>query len=169
MSGEQTSEPLISAYRLKGKYMGRKPKWAHLSDAESLTALDEQVFGDYWTLEDWQRNLQARNAVAYFIKDGDAVVAFAMYSFHAHCLRLERIAVAPRYRRQGYGAGLVRRILRKLGGRRQVLECMVPEDNLLAQVFLRATGMVCTSTVREHLVFKAGISNGSPLFAGAEK
>lgn len=74
---------------------------------------------------------------------GTVVVGFVLYELRANCVRINRIAVHPNWRRRGVGRDLVARLKGRLGvhgHRRDALSASVPENAVGAQCFLRQCG-----------------------------
>jgi ribosomal protein S18 acetylase RimI-like enzyme len=67
-------------------------------------------------------------------------------------VRLLHISVAPEWRRQGVGLGMLEQVQRQSQKRDDVFQALVPEANLCAQLLLRQVGYKATSVLHRRSV-----------------
>lgn len=102
------------------------------SDIAELVALDQDCFGsDAWTADSWTHEIGRGNVTV--LAAGSTIAAVAVTMPIGPDRELLKIAVAPVYRRQGYGEQLLRHLIasaREAGCDRMLLE--VEHDNTAA-------------------------------------
>jgi len=118
----------------------------HLRNAEPqdtvhLMQIDVKGYDNAWDLEDWRKlaNDPAQNAIC--ITRHSLPIAFTAYEIDGSQLKVLRLSVTPKYRRQGLGKSMVGWIDRLMRDKRMKrATCIVPINNLIACNFLKATG-----------------------------
>lgn len=114
---------------------------------------DENWTGDdlvrFLTGQRAHRKRHAVNGGKVIVDALGRVVAVALVGTGRRCVRLRRLAVRPEQRRRGLGrVALEWAVGEHSGVVRQRILARVPEDNLEAQIFLRALGFRCGKTKR---------------------
>lgn len=128
----------------------RDIRWLIRRDLDEVIEVDRESFepSQQWDDSDFTCFLRQRNAIGIVITDGHTygpIAGFAVYELYKQRLELRKMAVHPKYRRQGYGTSIVFRLANKLTQQRRfILGINVPERNLEAQLFFSRCGMIAT-------------------------
>ncbi len=81
-----------------------------LTDVDSVAAIEKSVFSDPWPKSAFRELLGEGNRINYVsITNGDTISGYILAQLAADELQIQNIAVAPEFRRQHLGAGLLRR------------------------------------------------------------
>lgn len=125
-------------------------RWMVRRDLPEVVQIESEAAPGPWTEQDFLSVLRQRNCIAQVAEQGGRVIGFAVYELHRDRLVLLNLAVSLRRQRQGIGRQLVDLLVGKLlPGRRQSVEVLVPEGNLVAQLFFRAIGFRATEILRD--------------------
>lgn len=133
--------------------MAHHTRWLIRRDMPEVLEIEWAAFDHFWTEEDFLSVLRQRNCIGMIVSKSscDPIAGFMIYELHKYKLRLLNMAVHPDMRRQGYGRAMIERLVGKLHpSRRKQIVLEVREENLCAQQFFRATGLVCTQVIRDH-------------------
>lgn len=102
-----------------------------------------------WLEDDFIRCLRQRNAIGMVVEHRGLIVGFMVYELHKHQLRILNFAVHEDWRFKGVGRAMVTKLVTKLShDRRSRITLEIRETNLDAQLFFRAMGFKCVSTIR---------------------
>lgn len=105
------------------------------------------------------RALRQRNCIGMVVELGERVVGFMIYELHKKHLEVVRLVVHPRYRRDGAGTVLFRKLANKLSyHRRRLVLFDVPDLCLDMHLFLRQMGAVAVDIIRQ------GADDGSDIY-----
>lgn len=121
-------------------------RWLIRRDMPEVLDIDRRVSpsNDRWCEEDWLCRLRQRNCIGMVAEVDYRIVGVMCYELHRAELKLLRILVHPEDQRCGHGRALIDRMKEKLQQqRRHKLSMIVREDNLPAQLFLKACGFSC--------------------------
>ena len=113
-------------------------------------------FAEPWAGGQFLARLRLRNGIGLVATSrwDDAVLGHVVYTLHRDHLTLDRLAVAPRVRLCGVGRALLERLQHKaVTHRRERVEAVVPEENVPAQVWLRACGWRAIDLTDDGIVF----------------
>ena len=104
-------------------------------DLEDCLSLDQQALDDFWTQEQWSRELADRDRLVLgAVLDQNTLVAVASAWLVLDELQIMVIAVTPAHQRQGIGSNLLKALLHRgqtYGAMTATLE--VASNNLAAQ------------------------------------
>ena len=130
-------------------------RWMISRDFPELAAVDAASFSDPMGEEWFREQLRQRNVIGFVAEAGELVVGYVLYEMLDDSLRIRSMAVLPGWRRQGVAAGLVAKLKKKLHAkRRNTLYALVVEENLEAQLFLRAQGLGAIAIDREQRAYE---------------
>jgi ribosomal-protein-alanine N-acetyltransferase len=119
-------------------------------DMLAVVEIENESFATPWSEEEFIRCLRERNCIGMVAEQDDQILGFMVYELHKNRLHILDFAVRKGCRKQGVGRRLFDKLIQKLrptGRSRVLLE--VRETNLDAQLFFRAIGCKCVSTLRE--------------------
>ncbi|MAN20070.1 ribosomal protein S18-alanine N-acetyltransferase [Synechococcus sp. A15-60] len=111
-------------------------------DLEDCLSLDQQALDDFWTQEQWSRELADRDRLVLgAVLDQNTLVAVASAWLVLDELQIMVVAVTPAHQRQGIGSRLLNALLR-LGQSRgaQTASLEVASTNLAAQKLYNRCG-----------------------------
>lgn len=131
---------------LKGLHI----RWMIRRDLGDVVDIEREAFEFAWSEDEFIQCLRQRNAIGMVAAQGDQVLGFVIYELHKSKLHILDFAVRKGCRKQGVGRALFNKIVQKLrptGRVRIMLE--VRETNLDGQLFWRALGCRCISTIRD--------------------
>lgn len=123
-------------------------RWVLRCDLPAVLNIEKHSFEFPWTEEQFVDALRCRNVIGLVAEagPGDAVAGFVIYELAARHITLLNLAVDPLVRRQGVGLALVEKMKSKISpaaGKRQRLELILRETNVVSQLFFRAQGFRC--------------------------
>lgn len=127
-------------------------RWLIRRDLQTVLDIDRDSFWEPWGEDAFLEKLRQRNCIGMVAVQGEKknekIVGFMVYELWKEKLVLLRLAVHPEHRRQGVGRAMLDRLVAKLSlQRRHEAWFEVPEENLAAQLWLRACGWRCQATV----------------------
>jgi ribosomal-protein-alanine N-acetyltransferase len=133
-------------------------RWMIRKDMPDVLRIEAACFGHSgWTEGDFVEQLRQRNTTSYVVLDGQRVVGYILLHLRHDHISLLNFAVDPAYRRRGYGRALIEKLKSKINANshsRGRFVTYIPEENLPAQLFLRACGIGCfglrSYTVQGH-------------------
>jgi ribosomal-protein-alanine N-acetyltransferase len=124
-------------------------RWMIRSDCKDVLAIEKESFEFAWDEEELIRCLRQRTCIGMVVEVGDEICGFMVYELHKNRLHILNFAVGEKYRRNGYGAAMVNKLIGKLTYQRRsriVLE--VRETNLQAQLFWKSQGFRAVSVLK---------------------
>jgi ribosomal protein S18 acetylase RimI-like enzyme len=146
-------------------------------DLRQLLNIEERMFAPWWARQECWEILRTRGGAGVVAEVNGRAVGFVLYkvtpppehqaSFFkklvhrcqlwrlnaqrpSRHVRLLHISVAPEWRRQGIGHGLLKQIHRQFQKRDDVFHALVPEANLCTQLLLRQLGYKATSVLHRR-------------------
>lgn len=125
-----------------------RTRWLILADLDAVLAIERASFPHPWTWGEFLNALRQPQGCGMVAQRGDAILGYMVYALALNGIVLWNLAVAPQYRRQGIGMGLLQVLRAKC--QRGVIEAAVAERNLPAQLFLRACGYRATRVLRRY-------------------
>ena len=126
-------------------------RWMINRDVEEVLEIDRHSFCDPWTRDELTSLLRYRNCIGMVIEIKDKTVGFMTYELHNTHFNVLRLAVHEDHRFEKFGTKLIDKLKSKLAeDRRKHIEMVVHEEQLEAQVFLRANGFICTRVIRNY-------------------
>lgn len=123
------------------KFVSLHLRNAEPADTVYLMQIDIKCYDNAWQSEDWRQVAMNRQQNAITITRHNLPVAYAVYEIEPNQLKLLRIGVSPKYRRQGLGASMLKwidRLMSDRGIRRAT--CIVPINQTGAANFLKTGG-----------------------------
>jgi [ribosomal protein S18]-alanine N-acetyltransferase len=135
-------------------------RWCIRRDLPEILAIEQASYDSPWTLADFAAVLGWRGVIGMVAGRGGAVVGYVLYESCRRRLEVLNLAVDPGSRRRGVGSALLLTLAARLGGRRQALGLWVADENLPAQLFLRAAGFRCIAVEEDdyRLVYTAPVA-----------
>jgi len=109
-------------------------------DLGDILAIDAAAFATPLNENELLDLLRQRRVGGYAHECYGRVLGYAIYEHGRAGAHLLRLAVDPKFRRQGVGTALVQKILSLPDGRRADITATVRESSLEAALFLRACG-----------------------------
>lgn len=121
--------------------MGLHLRNADPHDTVYLMQIDVKGYDKAWELEDWRKIANDRNQNVICITNNSLPIAFCAYEIDGNQLKLLRLSVLPRNRRQGLGRSMLQWIDRLMHDKRMKRStCVVPITNTAACNFLKNSG-----------------------------
>lgn len=126
-------------------------RWLIRRDLDRVLQIERASFAAPWNIGDFYAVLKHRTVtgIAAEAESSGLVVGYAVYDMRPDRIELINLAVAPDYRLRWIGKQLVRWLIDRLQGRRNLIRARVSERNLGAQLFFRYQGFVATGIERE--------------------
>lgn len=131
-------------------------RWMIRRDMPEVLAIeaDNYVLMGYpfapWDEDDFIRCLRQRNCIGMTAEVDDKVAGFMVYELHESRLHILNLAVDPVRQRQGIGAEMTTKLIRKLSPQRRTRILMeISEHNLDGQLFLSRQGFRAINVLRE--------------------
>lgn len=116
-------------------------RWALKRDMEEVMQIERDSFEFPWSEEDFIRCRRQKNCIMMVAERDNLIVGYMLYELHNRRMHLLNFAVHPQWRREGVGAQMVEKLLRKLSSERRVaITLEVRETNLAAQLFFHRCG-----------------------------
>src|SRR5262245_56387913 len=127
-------------------------RWMIRRDFPAVLKIESACFCDPWDEDEFIRHLREKNRIGMVAEHGERIVGYMLYELQKGGIVLHNFAVDPQWWRRGIGTQLIEKLKSKLSaGRRARLKMAVRESNLGGQIFLRANGFRCISTLRGEL------------------
>ncbi len=126
---------------MKTDYSALHVRWMIRRDQDRVLEIEKDCFASPWTRGDFERAISTRNKIGMVVEELDEhqVLGFMIYELFGNRLNLARIAVEKRYRREGVGSAMIRKLLSKLGYfRRTMITAKLRESELEAQLFFKS-------------------------------
>jgi ribosomal-protein-alanine N-acetyltransferase len=124
----------MSRYHIRWMIRRDMPEVMAIENASHPTPLDESAM---------LTHLRQRNTIGMVAEFGEQIVGFMIYELHKAHLNVIRFAVAPDWRRQRVGTGMLEKLTGKLAPhRRPVLILAVHEALEIGHLFLRSQGVI---------------------------
>lgn len=125
-------------------------RWLIRRDVPEIIAIDRMSFTNPVSAEDIAAQMRATSMIWLVAVHDDRIVGYIAYSLLKHQFAVDRLAVAPAFRRRGVASALVRKITRKMNdGLRSKVHVQVSERDLEAQLFFRSAGFRYGATICE--------------------
>lgn len=111
---------------------------------DEVLAIDRSHVWERWSEDQYLAILRKRNCVGMVALDSrDCVRGAMVYTLDKTALKLHKICVHADHLRDGYGAGLIQKLIGKLSQqKRRSLYVDVPYNNLPAQLFFQSQGFI---------------------------
>lgn len=125
----------------KTKLMGLHLRNAEPHDTVYLMQIDVKGYDNAWDNDDWRKLASNREQNAITVTNNQLPISFLAYEVDGAQLKILRLAVTPKSRRQGVGRammGWINRLMRDKRMKRAT--CIVPITNTVACNFLKACG-----------------------------
>jgi ribosomal-protein-alanine N-acetyltransferase len=117
--------------------------------------IEEACFIEPWDEEDVVKRLHVRNCIGMVVEDCEQVAAYMMYELYKTHFNVLRMAVHPDFRYEGKGRQMIKQLADKLTlQRRSKIIFAIHEQNLDAQLWLQACGLVCVEIVGDEYIFE---------------
>lgn len=132
------------------KHVAVHIRWMIRRDMPEVLAIESGSFEFPWSEDDFVRCLRQRNCIGMVAEHTERVVGFMIYELHRNRLHVLNFAVSPKFRRQGVGGQMLRKLVSKLSPqRRNRIMLEVRETNLDAQLFFRSQNFRAVSVLRD--------------------
>ncbi len=126
-------------------------RWMIRRDMPEVLNIENECFNYPWSEQQFVKYLAQRNVVGMVAERQERVQGFMVYELHPHQLTLTNFAVHPDWQRTGVGRSLIEKLRSKMSAeRRQVVQAVVAEYSVNAQLFFRSMGFVAVRTLKEH-------------------
>jgi [ribosomal protein S18]-alanine N-acetyltransferase len=126
-------------------------RWMIRRDVDEVLEIEKHSFCDPWTRDELICKVGHSNCIGMVIEIKDKTVGYMIYELHSKHLEILRLAVHEDHRFEKFGTKLIEKLKTKLTeDRRSCLEMIINEEQLEAQVFLRANGFICTRVIRNY-------------------
>lgn len=129
-------------------------RWLIRRDMAAVLKIENEAFEFPWTEKDFLNCIRQSNCVGMVTECNEKIVGFMVYELHKSHLNILKFAVATDARRQRVGSQMAQKLIDKLGSKmhpnRSVIELIVRESHLAAQLFFRESGFRAVSVLRHH-------------------
>jgi len=116
-------------------------RWIARSDLPDVLKIEKASFENPWTEQDFIYFLRQRKTLGMVIECDNIVIGYMVYKLRKSEYYLKNLAIHPDFRRRGFGAKLIKKLVDKLlTGNRDNIYLNVVETNLGAQLFFKAVG-----------------------------
>ena len=127
-------------------------RWMINRDMSEILEIENEVYLDPWTKEDFLETLRSRNCIGMVAETEHKVIGYVLYILERRRFTVMRITVDPSYHRSRVGAQMIEKVKAKLSqNKRSVIRADAPESNLRAQLFLKAMGFQCLTILEEDM------------------
>lgn len=141
-------------------------RWVIRSDDKSILAIDDCGYVEPWSQADLLSTLKNRSVIGIVAEDEKRrVVGYCVYQLDGYVVRILRMAVEPRERRNGVATAMIDRLKDKLcNHRRSTIVIDVDGRQLFAQLMLARCGFLAEVLPEDGIrfVFMGGKTNGIP-------
>ena len=126
-------------------------RWMIRRDMPDVLRIEGRSFEFPWSEEEFIRCLRQRNCIGMVVEnDCDKVVGYMIYELHKTHLYVLNFAVDVEARRSGVGRAMIDKLKGKLSSnRRSLVQLMVRERNLAAQLFFKSCQFKAVSVIRQ--------------------
>lgn len=126
-----------------------------LRDLKDALFLEREAFGDEaWPEDKLIHYLKDRNHLGLVVELYGTIVGYYVYQYTTYRYDIIRIVVANKWRRHKIGSSMINRLFSKLGNnsveypyKRSIINAVVPENNLNAQLFFRYFGFTADAVL----------------------
>ena len=124
-------------------------RWMIRNDWPEVQAIENSVFEFPWREDDFIRCLRIPANIGMVAVANGQIAGYMIYELHKHRLHILDFAVHEDCRYKGVGRQMVDKLKSKLSyDRRSRIMLEIRESNVDAQLFFRAMGFKCVSTLR---------------------
>jgi [ribosomal protein S18]-alanine N-acetyltransferase len=109
-----------------------------------VSQIEQSAFDDPWQAQQIDAYLKQKSTWGYVAMHHQNVVAYVLFNERPYGLKIDRIAVSDMYRRKGAGRALIDALVGEVCLSCGQIRAFVPEENLEAQLFLRACSFFAT-------------------------
>lgn len=125
-------------------------RWMIKRDVAEVLEIERLAFGlEAWDGRDLRDALARRSGIGMVVESGGCVLGYMVYDTFKDKIVLSRLAVHPDNAHQRVATAMVESLKGKSGPKRDRIETIVRDDNLVAHMFLRKCGFVCVSIIKE--------------------
>ena len=125
-------------------------RWMIRVDLDFVLAIEKDSFSEPWTRDEFVDALRQRGCIGMVCEVGDEVAVYMLYELHKNRLRVINFAIAPKYRRNGYGKAMVDKLVAKMNYQlRSRITLEIRETNLPAQLFWKSQGFRAVTILRD--------------------
>lgn len=125
-------------------------RWLIRVDLDFVVAIEQDSFDCPWTRDEFINALRQRGTIGMVCEVGDDIAGYMLYELHKNRLRVINFAIAPKYRRNGYGKAMVDKLVAKINYQgRSRITIEVRETNLIAQLFWQSQGFRAVTILRD--------------------
>lgn len=123
-------------------------RWMIRPDLPKVLDIENEVFRDPWTEDEFINTLRQRNVIGMTAEHGGRVLGYMIYELKRRAINVLNMAVKERYQGCSIGQQMVEKLIGKLHcQRRNRITILVSEPNLDAQLFYKAMGFVAEAIV----------------------
>jgi ribosomal-protein-alanine N-acetyltransferase len=123
-------------------------RWFIKRDMPEVLEIEQSLGEQAWCEEDILHHLRQRDTIGMVYDLGDRLLGYMLYRLAKHSIELVRLVIHPGYRKVGVGANLIQRLVSKLSRhKRTFLGVNVSEQDLAAQLFLKACGLLAVRVI----------------------
>jgi [ribosomal protein S18]-alanine N-acetyltransferase len=123
-------------------------RWMIRRDMDAVLAIEESAFDYPWGEEEFVACLRQTNTIAAVCEIGNEIAGYVVYEIQETKITIINLAVASKFRRNGFGTLILNWIIRKLSYRRSVIEIQVGEKYTEAHLLLRNTGFKAVCVIK---------------------
>ena len=141
-----------------------EPRYVQSNDVPRLASISATGL-DPWSEDELRAILKQSGICCRLVTEGGLILGYVIWRTCKRSFRVLSIGVTPSWRRRGVGRFMMRDFLiDRLTSHRRRVEINVSEENLDAQLWLKALGFVATDVVRQSRVGKDGQAVDAYLF-----
>lgn len=144
-------------------------RWMIRRDLLAVLDIERRSYLNPMKAEQVMAFMEAQDITCQVLEFHDETIAgHVFYQSLATSLELHRFVIHPSLRQIGLGKHMLDVLKRGLSGKRPAIGVTVAESNIVAQLFLRANGFVCRSTIKGDEMDYYRFSYVSPLVFPSE-
>lgn len=125
-------------------------RWMIRSDMKCVMSIEEQLFADPWSEDEFVRCLRQRSCIGLVAEFNQQPIGYMIYQLHRDHLSVITIAVQREYQRRGFARRMIAKLVGKLSDKRHSISTVIPDDNLQAQTFFREIGFKAKRILRDY-------------------
>ncbi len=128
-------------------------RWMIRRDLPEVINIENKCFKEFpWSEEDFLGISRMRNSIGMVCEDkaSEKILGFIIYELDKESMTIKSMAVDPEFQRKKIGSTIIEKMKDKMSSqRRTLLNALVAESNLTAQLFFSKNGFQCKKIVRQ--------------------
>ena len=123
-------------------------------DYIDISKLEQNISSLPWSLEELVNNLKKKEFHLVVVEDEDSeIIGYVIWSDRNDGFKIEKLVIQEKYRRSKIGSMLIDMLKKKCVGYRKIIEVIINERNLIAQLFLKYKDFKAIETIHKYWEF----------------